>query len=304
MRVEIRELQCGVWTARIDVSSGANCISLRHTGYGLHILREPPDTGERDNPYLYGMPLLFPVNRISGGRFVFEGREYTFPINEPQTGCHLHGDLHNAPFTVVQASEASLLCAVTRRARQGFPHDFRIDVQYTLTPEGLTQRVCVHNLSSTAMPCMLGFHTTFAIEEGVAVAHADVAELIERDEHFLPTGNFPAEDAITRALNTSDFITKSAFVSRHYRAAGQGRMSLYFPHRGLRMRYETDEKYPFRLIYNGGSDTYVCMEPQSCAVDAANAPYPKGYAAVPVVPPHGTLCFTSKITLTKEGKAL
>lgn len=297
------ELRHGAWSARIAVSSGANCISLCHSGYGMHILREPPEAGERDNPYLYGMPLLFPVNRISGGKFVFEGREYRFPINEPQTGCHLHGDLHDAPFAVTEVGEGRLCCSLTRGARAGFPHAFRLDVTYTLAEAGLVQEVRVYNLSDRNMPCLLGFHTTFDLSrEADVCAHADVGVLIERDENYLPTGRFPAEDEITRALNASDFRTKEIFASRHYRAAGQGEMGLYFPKRGLRLRYETDEKFGFRLIYNGGSDAYICLEPQSCAVDAANASYPAPLARIPFVPPHDSLCFTSKITLEKENR--
>lgn len=86
------------YTAVITPSRGANCVSLRNTEYGAVILRELPMGAKPDNPYLYGMPVLFPVNRISGGRFEFEGREYIFPINEPNTGCHIHGTLHSETF--------------------------------------------------------------------------------------------------------------------------------------------------------------------------------------------------------------
>ena len=59
---------------------GANCISLTHETHRAVILREPDYEKKLDNPYLYGMPLLFPANRISGGRFYFKGREYCFPV--------------------------------------------------------------------------------------------------------------------------------------------------------------------------------------------------------------------------------
>ena len=81
----LEHIRAGDYTATIDLSAGANCIRLRNEKYGAALLREPPENP--DNPYLYGMPVLFPVNRISGGRFRFQGREYVFPINEPATGC-------------------------------------------------------------------------------------------------------------------------------------------------------------------------------------------------------------------------
>ena len=61
---EIVKIKNGYWHAEVDLAHGANCISLRNEKYSASLLREPPQTEELDNPYLYGMPILFPVNRI------------------------------------------------------------------------------------------------------------------------------------------------------------------------------------------------------------------------------------------------
>ena len=78
--MNIFEIKNTKYTAKINLSRGGNCISLYNAEWGAHILREP-DYTNLDNPFLYGMPILFPVNRISGGKFLFEGREYHFPVN-------------------------------------------------------------------------------------------------------------------------------------------------------------------------------------------------------------------------------
>lgn len=70
------KLESGDWSAVIDLTHGANCISLRNKKYNAKLLREPPTSHELDNPYLYGMPILFSVNRIENGSFEFEGRHY------------------------------------------------------------------------------------------------------------------------------------------------------------------------------------------------------------------------------------
>lgn len=74
----IYEIKSGHYTALINLSRGGNCMSLRNSKYEADILREPDYTKELDNPYLYGMPILYPINRISDGRFEFEGRNYVF----------------------------------------------------------------------------------------------------------------------------------------------------------------------------------------------------------------------------------
>ena len=73
-------LSAGGYTTVIDVAHGANCVSLRHDGMGACILREC--AGEKDNPYLYGMPILFPANRISDGTFTFDA----FPSTRRRRG--------------------------------------------------------------------------------------------------------------------------------------------------------------------------------------------------------------------------
>ena len=75
--MDIKRISCDGYEAYINLSRGANCISLRKNDFT--ILREPPQNYDLDNPYLYGMPILFPVNRIEGAEFEFEGRHYQFP---------------------------------------------------------------------------------------------------------------------------------------------------------------------------------------------------------------------------------
>ena len=276
-------IQCDDYTAQVDLKHGANCISLRNKKYDAEILHEPPANGELDNPYLYGMPILFPVNRIENGVFEFEGREYRFPINESATGCHLHGELHRIPFECVEATEHRLVCRY--RAKSGeyldFPHAFEILQEYELTARGLSHTVTVTNLSDSNMPLFLGFHTTFntrftadgCIED--ICAFADIAEEFERNMavDYLPTGVKPSFDAVSEALARGNYKPVSGKISRHYR--GNGKMSLTDVKKGLRMVYDSDEKFGFRLIFNGGDEGYICLEPQTCLANCQNAPFPR-----------------------------
>ena len=66
---QIIQIRGGGYRADINLSRGANCIRLTHERHNAVILREPDYANGLDNPYLYGMPLLFPANRISVQRF-------------------------------------------------------------------------------------------------------------------------------------------------------------------------------------------------------------------------------------------
>ena len=77
------EFSKGDYTALVIPEIGANLVRLCHTGLGAEILRTPAaDEIEtfRRRPQVFGMPLLFPPNRIADGRYEFDGRTYRFPI--------------------------------------------------------------------------------------------------------------------------------------------------------------------------------------------------------------------------------
>ena len=72
--MNIYEIKNDFWVAKINLSLGANCISLRNVKHGLSILREMEKEKNPEKSVRYGMPVLFPPNRITDGRFVFENR--------------------------------------------------------------------------------------------------------------------------------------------------------------------------------------------------------------------------------------
>ena len=300
-----RTLSCGDLTATIDLAHGANCISLRHERYGARILREPPAAFEkRDNPYLYGMPILFPVNRISGGRFTFEGREYVFPVNEPQTGCHLHGTLHGTPFSELEHSATHTVCAFRAEAGEylGFPHAFELRLVYELEENGLSITAEVANHSAQNMPVFLGFHTTFNTLFTGESRPSDVKALVDIEteyernmQSYLPTGQKPPLDEISRALAAGELVPMAQPISRHYRAGGNRRMSLTDRRRGVAVVYESSENLPFRLIYCGGEQGYICLEPQTFLANCQNAPISRDEAGFAYIKPGQKEVYRSKI---------
>lgn len=102
------EFSFGDYTALVVPGQGANLVRLAHTGLGAEILRTPAadeiETFLR-RPQVFGMPLLFPPNRIGDGRYRFDGREYRFPITIERENNYHHGILKSQPFVVSKAWE-------------------------------------------------------------------------------------------------------------------------------------------------------------------------------------------------------
>lgn len=302
----IVKLQAGDYTAFINSERGANCISLTNSKYKATILREMNKSGVLDNPYLYGMPILYPTNRISGGSFRFEGREYKFPINESETNCHLHGMLHEMEFEIEKSTTSFVKC-IFEKPYLDFPHSFRIEMTYRLSAYGLEQRTKITNLSKENMPNFLGFHTTFNIPfiEGASAEnvrlYAEIGNEIERDKNYLPTGKLLLYDDVAEKINSGEFMPLEKVISKHFKAKKSGRIELTDIKQGIKLIYENDEKFGWRLFYNGGADNYICLEPMTCMANCPNSPFDRTYSGFDSIAPHSSKEYISKIYL-KEVK--
>lgn len=300
----IVRLQAGDYTALINSERGANCISLRNSKYKANILREPNESGVLDNPYLYGMPILYPANRISGGNFEFEGKKYILPINEPETSCHLHGMLHEMEFKITECDTNFVKC-VFEKPYLDFPHSFRMEMTYRLSADGLEQRTKITNLSEENMPSFLGFHTTFQIPflEGSSAEdvrlYAEIGNEIERDHNYLPTGRLLSYDDVAEKMNSGKFMPLEKAISRHCKAKKGGRIELTDIKQGIKLIYENDEKFGWRLFYNGSADGYICLEPMTCMANCQNSPFDRTYSGFDFITPHSSKEYLSKIYLLK-----
>lgn len=305
----IINLKSGNYEAKVNLSRGANLISLTNSKYNADILRTP-DYSKLHNPYTYGMPLLFPINRISKGEFVFQGRLYRFPVNEPATGCHLHGFLHDAEFVTEEVRENYIKCSCDIAQTEDFPHSIKVIMEYTLSDDGVEQKITICNLSDYDMPSLLGFHTTFNVPfikdssvDNVFVK-CGVSDYIERGQNYLPTGNIPKADDITEALCKGTFKTASNPISRHYRADDNGEIALLDTKKNVTLVYETDKKFNFRLIYNGDGSEFICLEPQNCMVDAINSSFDDELSKIDVIEAKSKEEYVSKLYITKKGQSL
>lgn len=201
-------------------SVGANLVRLAHTGLGVEILRTP-DANETDTfrrrPHVFGLPILFPPNRIADGSYSFDGRTYRFPITIEREHNYHHGLLKSQPFAVSKARETDdevlMECRYYSNAGndaifRDFPHEFRCKIVYRLTANGLEQEVVFTNRSRNQMPVGIGFHTPLRIPfaggtDADYVMRVAVGEQVELDGRNLPTGRkLPLTEEFAR-LRTS-----------------------------------------------------------------------------------------------------
>lgn len=271
----------GGYTALIRPDMGGNCLSLRHVASGAELLRMPPTEEEfAQNPNLYGMPLLFPPNRIRDGQYAFQGRIYRFPINEPSRNHHIHGVLSVTPFRVERKEENYVRLLYRADAESPylqFPHAFSVALEYCLDARGLSQRLTVTNEGENDMPFGAGFHTALRVPflpNGRAEdckLQVTAAKIWKYDERILPTGETQSAQAYKKGVAAAHHP-----ISELVEMEGSGGTALLTDERaGGRMVYEVGRGFRFWMLFNqGGERGFVCPEPQTWMVDAPNRPFP------------------------------
>ena len=258
------------YIAEFSARYGGNCYRLFYKKSGKEILRTPPSEQLLNKEiYLYGNPILFPPNRIRGGRFTFEDREYVFPINEPQTGCHIHGQLYKTPFTVVGQTPTEVCFAYAAKAGEylSFPHAFTIKRRYRLAADGLHEWVETTNHSSQNMPFMLAFHTTFNLwDTERATLFLPVGREQVRDERFLPTLEYVGGREREDGLNSGTFLIGRHAISALYESKGVC-AEIACMRQEQKIVYEADTRYAYRMLWRKEGADFVVIEPQTCAID-------------------------------------
>lgn len=256
---DVITIKNGDWSAEVCPRLGGNVIGLTYKG--ADVLRKLVNEEElKINPYLWGAPILMPANRTYAGKFVFEGKEYSLPINEPHFNCNLHGLVIYEEFELVTAGESSVTVRLTDPECKSYPFPFEMTVTYSLSEEGLRSDFTVENIGEGNMPVTFCTHTTFIEPESFKVP-IDLNQ--ERDKCQIPTGRYVELDEQQKGYVTGS-PSKGLYISGYFHSCGNTAIVGDY-------EYTVSDNFNHWVFYNGGGDKgYLCVEPQSGKVNGLN----------------------------------
>lgn len=275
---KIVQLKAGGYTAWAVPDLGGQMMGLSKNGIqALHEPISPEDTAKGSTSY--GFPILFPPNRIDGGRFELEGREYQFPLNEPNRGNSLHGFLHKRPWKVEEATEDTLRMSFVGDENTDFysifPVRFKVEQLYRLDETGLSQAITVTNTGDDPLPLGLGFHSAFTVEDTSKVK-LSVGKRIEVNERMLPNGivrELSEEEAAFRGegMDPMAWSMDDHYTVKPLLVDGKEFHGALIQREGGLVKYEVDPFYRHWMVWNcGQKGGFICLEPQNWRIDAPN----------------------------------
>ena len=293
-------LRAAGYEAILVPSLGANVISLKAADGAADILRTPPDDRALlSDPYVYGMPILFPANRVAGGCYSWDGVTYRFPCNFPND-VHIHGVLHNRALPVEDfgADEHRAWCRVAldtdtdESLRQSFPLPMRISLEISLSAEGLAHRFTVENRSDRGIPVGLAYHTAFNVgfcgDEGNISLHVPLAARCTDDPvNRLPNGDTqPLDEYESRIASPQGAHPLESVLDYLYTATPDSSdMRMRDSARGLEVVYRAGADDRYWILWNRtAAEGFICVEPQTWLSDAMHRPSPRDLGAIIVEP--------------------
>ena len=154
---------------------------------------------EHPDLFAYRGSLLAPwPNRLTDGRWTWQGEQLQLPLNDP-TGptAALHGLAVDAPFRVTSQNESAVSLVHQLAPVPGYPFPLQLDVSYTFDATGLACSLTATNTGSRSAPVGLGVHQ-YITAPGL-VDELDLrlpaSTLLVTDEQWRETGRRPVDEA-------------------------------------------------------------------------------------------------------------
>jgi aldose 1-epimerase len=295
--VVLLEDSSGAAQAAVAAGHGFNCYrwQLRHPAAGLlNLLYADPQQFATGHPTRTGIPILFPFpNRIRGGRFTWDGREYRLPPDDPAGKNAIHGFACRRPWRLAEQGADDRGAWVTAEfqgsvdaadARDLWPADYHIRVTYRLAGRSLRVEALVENPDTRPLPFGLGYHPYVRVpfapagggaEYQVSVPAASCWEL----EDNLPTGRRrpvserPGCDLTAprrfEDLQLDDVLTDLASAPAPAAGVLSPRGSVTAPG-GLAVALRASPVFSEVVVFTPPHRQAVAIEPYTCVTDAIN----------------------------------
>ncbi|EOC0417639.1 aldose-1-epimerase [Cronobacter malonaticus] len=257
-------LTAGEWQATI-VTVGAGLASLTRRQRHV-VIPHPPE----EMPLAHLGKVLIPwPNRITGGRFTFEGQTLTPAINDRVGNTAIHGLLAWHTWAIREQSPTHVVLSAFLPPTYGYPFMLTADVTYQLDEAaGLRVRISGSNAGDTPAPYGVGIHpylTCNLHDISACEFTLPAAQILEIDAAQL----HPAGD---EGLN---FRTPRRIADTHidhtFKAPSSARWEARLAHPTMSVWLRAEA--PWIQVYTGEKLGRVglAVEPMSCPPNAFNS---------------------------------
>jgi aldose 1-epimerase len=260
---------------------GNHVVRFEVNGHPLVLTPTNLDT-LRNKSARYGVPILFPPNRIHRAQYTFKGRTYQFPT-KGDTPHYMHGELSYRPWFVAEsgADEERGAYLVTRFRYQDhldmfehFPHNLVFEMTYRLQEGKLICSGSIHNEGNDEAPLALGFHPYFSVTPKLStrIVIPAVAEWPISEEGFvdgLPQASVACEQL--RSGCSFEDVPSEGYMLLEMPRGQSNRCELQDHEQGKKIVMESSEQFPFMVLFKPAWADAISLEPYTYITDGFNS---------------------------------
>ncbi len=276
-------LKDNVSKAEVELIPGVGSHVVRFELDGHPLVLTPPDLAAlREKSSRFGVPILFPPNRIHGAQFTYKDRTYQYP---PKAGTphYMHGELSHKPWFVAEsgADEERGAYLVTRFRYQDhldlfehFPHNLVFEMTFRLFEGKLICSGTIHNEGMDEAPLALGFHPYFPVAPKLStkVVIPAITEWPISEDGFV-AGLPEATDACEQLRSGWSFedVPSEGYMLLEMPREQSNCCELQDHERGTKIVVESSEQFPFMVLFKPAWADAISLEPYTYVTDGFNS---------------------------------
>lgn len=255
-------IKSGLWFVEVSPEIGGSIITCQYDGY--NILRKAFDTAiaAKDILGVSSFPLVPYSNRISDGRFVFEGKEVYQKPNLPNHPDNLHGHGWQQPWSVIEARED--FCELEyRHAPNEWPWDYVARQRFLFENGQFVLEMDIKNLSDSNMPVGLGHHPYFQRTPHCSLK-TGLRDMWLANDKVIPIEkvSVPADVDFSSGREIDSVRLDNCFTG------WSGLAEFSWPDYPFKATMTGDEKQKFAVIFTPSGEDFFCVEGVTNMTDA------------------------------------
>jgi aldose 1-epimerase len=214
---------------------------------------------------------MFPwPNRITDGKYTFDGVEQQLSLTEPTRQNAIHGLTRWANWSLVSSAANGVEVGHVLHGQPGYPHQLELRIRYELS-DGLTVTASATNVGASAAPYGYGTHPYLSVGRPIdeCVLEFGAEQWLEvSPERMTPIGLGPVEGSpydFRGGRVIGDLDIDNAFTGL---GGGSWTVTLSDPDSGAKSRLTSDT--PWMQLYTGNAigRTALAVEPMTCPPNA------------------------------------
>lgn len=271
-KVVVLKLKKTEFEAEITVAPefGANLLQFCYNG---NIIIDYSEEALKKKDFT-GTPVLFPTpNRVYEAKVKYNGENYLQIKNGKERICH--GLVYDEPFEVSEivcnedVAYIHLSLEINEKSLffNSFPFKCVLHIIYVINIDGLTVKYRIENKSKVNLQYGFGIHPYFKFKQGDSLALPSHKFLELKDE--FPTGRIIETQEKFRDINTYGADIRTLHIDDDFIRDENG-LAYITNVSNFNIEINASEQFKHFVVYKNRLDNFICIEPQTCSINAHN----------------------------------